>query len=203
MEFLALSMVTSGVGPISAAVTGFMVNFRHAFYGLTYPRRNIDSAWGKVYSTYALTDESYVIVSAQPHPQELSGTRLLTIQVYAQVLWVGSGIVGALAGLGIPSDVKGMEFALTALFVVLTYDAFRASPDWSLLAVAGVCGVLAALIFPGQLLMAALIAYFVFVLARHFSPRLDSALRWERGRAAADNVSRETSRSAGEEGAAW
>ena len=37
MEFLAISMVTSGVGPVSAALTGFMVNFRHIFYGLSFP----------------------------------------------------------------------------------------------------------------------------------------------------------------------
>mgnify|MGYP002723060664 FL=1 len=36
LEFLAINMVAAGIGPLSAAVTGFMVNFRHIFYGLTY-----------------------------------------------------------------------------------------------------------------------------------------------------------------------
>lgn len=58
MEFLAINMVASGIGPLSAAVTGFMVNFRHIFYGLTYPRHLIRSWWGRRYSAYALTDET-------------------------------------------------------------------------------------------------------------------------------------------------
>lgn len=66
MEFLALNLILTGVGPISAAITGFMVNFRHIFYGLTYPRHAVRSRIGRAYSTYALTDESYAIVSGAP-----------------------------------------------------------------------------------------------------------------------------------------
>lgn len=94
MEFLAINLVATGIGPGSAALTGFMVNFRHIFYGLTYPRDQIDSAVGRAYSTYALTDESYAIVSARP-PGHISGTRVLTIQIVCQLLWVIPGIVGA------------------------------------------------------------------------------------------------------------
>ena len=65
MEFLAIGMITAGVGIIPAAVTGFMVNFRHIFYGLTFPRHLIRNFWARAYSTYALTDESYAIVSAR------------------------------------------------------------------------------------------------------------------------------------------
>ncbi|HAT1266793.1 TPA: branched-chain amino acid ABC transporter permease, partial [Corynebacterium striatum] len=64
MEFLAISMVTGGTSAITSLVTAFMVNFRHIFYGLTFPRDNIKSFLGRAYSTYALTDESYAIVSA-------------------------------------------------------------------------------------------------------------------------------------------
>lgn len=41
MEFLAISMVTGGVSALSSLLTGFMVNFRHIFYGLTFPRKRI------------------------------------------------------------------------------------------------------------------------------------------------------------------
>ena len=64
MEFLAVQLVSTGVGPLSAAVTGLMVNFRHIFYGLTFPRHLISSPLGRAYSTYALTDESYAITSS-------------------------------------------------------------------------------------------------------------------------------------------
>ncbi|WJY90760.1 AzlC family ABC transporter permease [Corynebacterium confusum] len=181
MEFLAISMVTSGVGPVSAALTGFMVNFRHIFYGLSFPRHRVSSVGGKVYSTYALTDETYAIVSALPHDSALTGRRILTIQLFAQFLWVGGGVVGALAGQAIPDNVQGMEFALVALFVVLALDSFRNNPDFSLPAVAALLGVLAVVITPNQVLMVALIAYFLFLLARVYSPRFDELIEWRRG----------------------
>lgn len=109
MDFLAISMVTGGVTPAVAALTGFMVNFRHIFYGLSFPRDEISSRLGRACSTYALTDESYAVLSALP----LSAAAL---------------------------------------------------------------GILASFLFPDQLLMVALSAYFVLLVVRYFSPRIDNAL---------------------------
>ncbi|HAT1547401.1 branched-chain amino acid ABC transporter permease [Corynebacterium sp. HMSC06C06] len=181
MEFLAISMVTGGTSAITSLVTAFMVNFRHIFYGLTFPRDNIKSFLGRAYSTYALTDESYAIVSAKPRDERLSGVHILTIQVFCQLLWVLSGIVGALAGQIIPPNVKGLEFALVALFVVLTMDSFQTNKDYSLPLSAAVCGILATVLFPGQVLMVVLVAYFCLLLLRYFSPRLDSAMVLRKG----------------------
>lgn len=178
MEFLAISMVTGGVSALSSLLTGFMVNFRHIFYGLTFPRKRIKSPVGKAYSTYALTDETYAIVSALPREERLSGTRILSIQIFCQMLWVGGGLVGALAGQVIPSSVEGMEFALVALFVVLAMDSFRNNQNLFLPLSAAALGILAAFITPGQLLMLSLSAYFLLLIIRYLSPRVDNALTW-------------------------
>ena len=127
MEFLAIDMVLTGVGPVSSAITGFMVNFRHLFYGLTYPRSELRRGLPSAYATYALTDEVYAITSTlRDRP---SGTRLMTISVVCQIAWIASGIVGALTGAVIPAGVEGFDFALTALFAVLAFEAFQASRD--------------------------------------------------------------------------
>ncbi len=175
MEFLALNLVTTGVGPVSAAVTGFMVNFRHIFYGLTFPRDLVRGGAGRAYSTYALTDESYAIASAR---RPRSGVQVLTIQAFCQSMWVLPGIVGALVGEVIPAGIQGMEFALVALFVVLAWETFRNSRDLSLVLIAGGLAVLVGLMAPASLLMIALSAYFLLLLGRHLSPALDRALEW-------------------------
>lgn len=175
MEFLALNLVLAGVGPLSAAITGFMVNFRHVFYGLTFPRPRA----GKLYSTYALTDESYAIVSARP-PGEISGARVLSIQLFCQSLWVIPGIIGALAGELIPPGLQGMEFALTALFVVLTWEAFQNNRDFSLPLLAMLLTLIAGFITPGQMLVVALVGYFLILLARYRFPNLDRAMELRR-----------------------
>lgn len=175
MEFLALNLVTAGVGPVSAAVTGFMVNFRHIFYGLTFPRDLVRGGAGRAYSTYALTDESYAIASAR---RPRSGVQVLTIQAFCQSMWVLPGIVGALVGEVIPAGIQGMEFALVALFVVLAWETFRNNRDLSLVLIAGGLAVLVGLMAPASLLMIALSAYFLLLLGRYLSPALDRALEW-------------------------
>lgn len=178
MEFLAVQLVTAGVGPLSAAVTGFMVNFRHIFYGLTFPRDRISSPLGRAYSTYALTDETYAVVSSLPPSTRatLSGTRILTIQIACQLLWVVPGIIGALLGVVIPPAVQGMDFALAALFVVLAFEAFTSNRDLSLPLTATTIAVLVAVIAPSWLLMIALTAYFLVLLLRYALPGADKAL---------------------------
>lgn len=113
MEFLAIDMVLTGLGPVSSAITAFMVNFRHIFYGLTYPRHVIRRGLPSAYATYALTDEVYAITSTLRGPA--TGARLLTITIVCELAWVGAGIVGV----------------LTALFAVLAFEAFQASRDVS------------------------------------------------------------------------
>lgn len=178
MEFVALNMVLGGVGPLSAALTGFMVNFRHIFYGLTYPLQLVRSTAGRLYGAYALTDESYAVVSALPRSTRLTGVRLLTIQVVIQLFWVLPGIIGALVGDIIPPDIEGLDFALTALFIVLAYEAFQSTRDLGAVLVAAAIGVVAAIAFPAQMLIIALTSYFLLLLARFWSPRLDSKLTW-------------------------
>ncbi|MEX3505298.1 AzlC family ABC transporter permease [Corynebacterium sp. LK2510] len=176
MEFLAIGLVLSATGPLSAAVTGLMVNFRHIFYGLTFPRDLISSKLGRAYATYSLTDEGYAIASTT---RPRSGARVLTILAACQALWVLPGIAGALLGHAVPDSIQGVEFALTALFIVLAYEALASARDASAVILAAVLAVVATIIVPGNMLMVALLAYFGVMLARYHRPRLDAALRWE------------------------
>lgn len=182
MEFLAVQLVTTGVGPLSAAITGFMVNFRHIFYGLTFPRHLTSSPLGRAYRTYALTDESYAITSSRPPTAPNSGARVLTIQILCQLMWVLPGLAGALLGTAIPSSVIGVDYALTALFIVLAYEAFRANPDFSLPLTATVIAALLAVLAPSWLLMAGLSAYFLVLILRYARPGVDRALELRVGR---------------------
>lgn len=176
MEFLAIDMVLTGVGPVTSAITGFMVNFRHLFYGLTYPRSEIRRGVPSAYATYALTDEVYAITSTLR--DRSSGTRLMTISAVCQIAWIASGIVGALTGAVIPAGVEGFDFALTALFAVLAFEAFQASRDLSAPLIAGGLALAAAVVLPGQVIIVALVSYFLVLLLRFWAPRVDDRLTW-------------------------
>jgi len=168
MEFLAISLVTGGVAPLSAAVTGFLVNFRHIFYGLSYPVKSVTSPVAKAYGVYALTDETYAILSAHRGSSWTAWTqpKIMAVQVFCQASWVVPGIVGALVGAALPMDIEGLDFALTALFVVLAIEAMSARRDVLLPVVAVVTGVVGLLISRDQMLLIGLTLYFVFLIGR-------------------------------------
>jgi len=168
MEFLAISLVTGGVAPLSAAVTGFLVNFRHIFYGLSYPVKAVTSPVAKAYGVYALTDETYAVLSAHRGSSWTAWTqpKIMAVQVFCQASWVVPGIVGALVGAALPMDIEGLDFALTALFVVLAIEAMSARRDVLLPVVAVVTGVVGLLISRDQMLLIGLTLYFVFLIGR-------------------------------------
>jgi 4-azaleucine resistance transporter AzlC len=165
MEFLAIGLVTGGVGLAQVAATTFFVNFRHVFYGLSFPLRRIRSGLARLYGVHALTDEAYALLATRP-PQSLTGTRVLATEIFCHLYWLTGSTVGALLGAGLGLDAEGLGFALTALFVVLTIDAYRAAPDLPTLLVALACAGLALAVAPGGMLVLALTAFVVVLVAR-------------------------------------
>ncbi|MCP1388455.1 AzlC family ABC transporter permease [Corynebacterium sp. TA-R-1] len=192
MEFLALDLVLAGASVWTAALTTFMVNFRHIFYGLTFPRHilrpGLQTAYAtyaltdEAYATYALTDEAYAVGSAAHARVKLTPPRLLTIIGFIQISWILAGIVGAVAGYVLPPDLEGLDFALTALFAGLAWDSFQSANDYSAPLIAGMLALIAAVLVPGQMVIVALLAYFAVLLARFWSPKLDSLLTWRHRR---------------------
>lgn len=166
MEYLAIGLVTGGVGLLQVATTTFFVNFRHVFYGLSFPLLRIRSTAGRLYGVHALTDEAYALLATRPH-HTLTGTRVLATEVLCHLYWVTGSTAGALLGAGLGLDVEGLGFTLTALFVVLTIDAFRVSPDVPTLLVALACAGLGLTAGDGMLVVALLA--FVAVLAVRFA----------------------------------
>ncbi len=68
-------------------------------------------------------------MAATKDPRSLSSRRVILIQVFCQLYWVLGGVAGVLVGSALPMQLDGLDFALTALFVVLAVDAFRARRD--------------------------------------------------------------------------
>ena len=127
MEFLAISLVTGGVAPLSALLYGFLVNFRHIFYGLSYPVSAVRGPVAKAYGIYSLTDETYAILTSK-RAAAWTQPRVIAVQLFCQLSWVVPGIIGALAGSALPFELEGLDFALTALFVVLAIEAMDCRP---------------------------------------------------------------------------
>jgi 4-azaleucine resistance transporter AzlC len=170
LEFLLLGLVAAlaPLGQIAAAA--FLVNFRHVFYALSFPLHRVPGVAAKAYSTFALTDEAYA-VTARPEAQTWSRGRILWLQAFVHLFWVGSVTIGALGGTMIPPGVRGLDFAVTALFVVLGIDAFRVRRDIPAAVVAVACALVGHVVFGEQMLVAAMAMFTVFLIARYANRR--------------------------------
>ncbi|MGW1083640.1 AzlC family ABC transporter permease [Kitasatospora sp. NPDC002522] len=164
LEFLAIGLFLAVTPLASIAVTTFLVNFRHVFYGLSFPLHRIRGRAARVYGVYALTDEAYALASARPG---LTGRRIVAIQAFCQAYWVLGGVTGALVGAALPGTVRGLDFALTALFAVLAVDGYRATRDVPGPVLALLCALVALVLAKGQLLLVALGLYVAALAVRY------------------------------------
>jgi 4-azaleucine resistance transporter AzlC len=175
LEFLLVPMALAATPLLAVAATALVVNGRHIFYALSFPLHRVHGPLARTYATFGLTDEAYAL-TAGPQAQTWTTKRILVLQLLLQSLWVAGATVGALAGTRLPLDrLQGLDFALTALFVVLAVEAFRATRDLPTASLAAVCAVAAQGLFPQQMLLAALSLFVGLLVARAALARREPA----------------------------
>lgn len=113
MQFAAAEMFTGGAALAEAAMTAAMMGARHIFYGLTMSERykNIHGL-KKAYMIFSLTDETYSLVCESDDEDYC-----FWVSLFDHIYWITGGIIGSLLGEILTFDSRGIDFALTALFV--------------------------------------------------------------------------------------
>ncbi|WP_344137964.1 AzlC family ABC transporter permease [Saccharopolyspora halophila] len=170
LEFLLVGLTVAMTPLAQVAVTTLLVNFRHVFYALSFPLHRVRGRAAKAYSTFAMTDEAYALSTSETGAN-WTGTRILFLQCLLHVYWVTAATAGALFGALLPMRLEGLDFALTALFVVLAIDAYRVRRDIPIPVLAVVCALVGMVLMPGQMLLVALGLFSACLLAHHFFAR--------------------------------
>jgi len=124
-QFVLVGLLAATAPLTSIALTTLMVNSRHMFYGLSY----IDffSSMGKKrwYMIFSLTDETYALLSLireeEKSPEE-KRTLAWMVAALNHLYWIGGSTAGALAGTYLPMVSEGVEFSMTALFIVILIE---------------------------------------------------------------------------------
>lgn len=166
LEFLMVPLAASGAGIGIVALTTLIVNARHVFYSLSFPLHRVHGLAAKLYSTYTLSDEAYA-VAVSTEAQSWNSRSITLMQSCFHMIWVSGATMGGLIGNALPiGRLQGLDFALIALFIVLTMDAYRQRPDRSTAVAAIVCAIGAWVAMPGQLLLCAFAAFTAFLLLR-------------------------------------
>ena len=169
-ELLVVTLAAQNTPLAVIAVTMLLVNFRLLFFAFSFPLHAIDGRFARLFSMYGLVDEAYALTAARPNGW--TKPRLLAMQVTFHLTWLLSGLVGVLAGSLIPTQIAGLDFALTALFITLTLDAARTWRELPSILLAGASFAVAMVVAPGQHLIVALLLFVVCLSVRHLLHRL-------------------------------
>jgi 4-azaleucine resistance transporter AzlC len=144
-------------------VIELVVNARHMAYGLTMLKRFKNAGPWKYYLIFALSDETFALLSSLPEEKAEPRFRFL-VSLLDQFYWVRGTVIGALAGSLIPFNTEGIGFALTALFVVLMTEQILKVRQPAMFIISAAAAVLAVIFLPARVaLLAAMAASLVLV----------------------------------------
>lgn len=158
MQFVLVTLLTGGAGLIYSAIMTFFINGRHLFYGLSFIEKFRNMGKKYPYMIFSLTDETYSVLCDLKVPEEMNEKRIMFfIALFDHMYWVLGSVLGGILGELITFDTTGIDFSMTALFVVIVINQWKESKEHRPVLIGGVIGVLC-LVFlgPDQFLLPAL-----------------------------------------------
>lgn len=158
-QYIAVGLFAAGASLGEIALVTLIVNIRHAAYGLSLIGHFARAPRARPYLVFALTDETYALLTSVSEEDRADGRFMLFVSALDQSYWVAGTLLGAVAGSLIPFKLDGLEFALTALFIVLAIEQALRVRDSRPFLVAGACTVAAsALVGPRGSIVTAMVA---------------------------------------------
>jgi 4-azaleucine resistance transporter AzlC len=145
-QFLAVGLLAAGAGVVEIGLATLLLNARHMFYGLSMAPRFPPAGAARAYLIFGLTDETYSLLSGTPTSLRAQTSFYVKVTALNQGYWVLGCTLGALLGRGLALNTDGLEFVLTALFVVLVIEQAYAVRQARPFAIAGLAAALAVLL---------------------------------------------------------
>ena len=176
LQFLMVSFFAEGTPLATVAVMSLLLNSRHVFYGLSFVEKFRSFGPWRWFLIYSLCDENYSLHCAyRPEEGVIEKWAYVLTAALVTFYWLVLSMLGTLIGNLITCDTTGIDFALTALFVVILLDQLRDAgtklPAGIALLSSGVCILLfgaANFILPSLLLTVAALT----VLRPRLEPKL-------------------------------
>lgn len=120
MQFVLVTLLSSGASVLLTAAMTLLINSRHIFYGLSFVEKFKAMGRQYFYMIFSLTDETYsVLCSIRPEDKTDKKQAMFLIALFDQAYWVAGSVIGAAVGGILPFDTTGIDFSMTALFVVI------------------------------------------------------------------------------------
>ncbi|BAK72277.1 AzlC family ABC transporter permease [Arcobacter sp. L] len=126
LQFVAINFFNIKAGYVDIAIASWFINIRQAFYGLSLIKRFNKTGKLKPYLIFALTDETYALLTSIKDDENLNKKwYYFFLLFFSQSYWLLGSTMGAIFGSNIKFNTQGLEFSLTALFVVLCIEQYK------------------------------------------------------------------------------
>lgn len=120
MEFITVGLLLSTFNPLYALLLTLIVNGRHLFYGISMLDKYGNAGWKKIGLVCGLIDEAFslnYIVDIPPRTDR--NWFMLFVTLYLYLSWLCGTVIGAVSGSTVIAEIKGIEFVVPALFIVI------------------------------------------------------------------------------------
>ncbi len=151
LQFLMVPFFAGGVSLAAVAAMALLLNSRHIFYGIPFIEKWRRYGFWRFFLIFALPDETFSLHCANDFNDGNERHKMFSYVFSAalvMVYWMISSIAGALIGQLIRFSTEGIDFALTALFIVILLEQLRGR-DARLPALIGLCSSVACLALLG------------------------------------------------------
>jgi 4-azaleucine resistance transporter AzlC len=167
-QYVAVTALTSVFNPLSAFLLTLIVNARHLFYGISVLDTYKKAGKYKLYMIFGLCDETFSLVCASEPPAGVDRSLFMFfITLLDHFYWVLGSVLGGLIGSFISFDIKGLDFVLTALFVVIFLGQWKTQERHAPAVIGVICTAVCLLalgpgnfIIPSMLLILAVLSIF-------------------------------------------
>lgn len=168
MEFVTVNLLLSAFNPQHAFFLALMVNARHLFYGISMLPKYQNVGLKKLYLIYGMCDESFTINCTVSPADVDKGWFMFFVTLLNHAYWVTGATLGALLGYIIHFDTTGIEFVMTALFVVMFMNQWEEKEHHFSALTGVICSLICLLIFGSEnfILPAMALIIVCFVIAR-------------------------------------
>ena len=136
LQFVMVPLMAGG-SLAAAFLTALMVNARHLFYGLSFIERFKGMGRLRPYMIFSLTDETYSVFCGMPEGE--SDGVMVRVAAYDQLYWIIGSVAGGLLASRLPFDLTGIDFSMTALFIVICVERAMNAADRMPMVLGAVC----------------------------------------------------------------
>lgn len=147
-QYVSITFLTTTFNPLYAFLISLMVNIRHLFYGISMLEQYKDTGKLKPYLIFGLCDETFSIICSANPPEDVDKKWFMFfVTLLNHFYWVLGSVTGGIIGSMISFNTKGLDFALTALFVVIFIDQWKSNKDHKPAIIGVLCSLICLLIF--------------------------------------------------------